>query len=49
MAQLPKPTKPLNILTIDGGGLQAISTLLILDELLNAVARNNGVIKDSKP
>jgi hypothetical protein len=35
--------KPLKILTIDGGGLQAISTLLILDELLSAVAKNNGV------
>ena len=47
MAKLPKPTKPLNILTIDGGGLQAISTLLILDKLLGAIARNNGV-QDSK-
>ena len=48
MALLPKPKKPLKILTIDGGGLQGISTLLILDQLLNAVARNNGV-PDSKP
>lgn len=37
------PSKPLKILTIDGGGLQAISTLLILDELLSTIARSNGV------
>lgn len=48
MAKLPKPTKPLKILTIDGGGLQGISTLLILDKLLSAIARNNGV-PESKP
>ena len=48
MAKLQKPTKPLKILTIDGGGLQGISTLLILDRLLGAIARNNGV-QDSKP
>lgn len=48
MAKLPKPTKPLKILTIDGGGLQGISTLLILDKLLGAIARSNGV-QDSKP
>ena len=48
MAKLPRPTKPLKILTIDGGGLQGISTLLILDKLLGAIARNNGV-PDSKP
>ncbi len=48
MAKLPKPGKPLKILTIDGGGLQGISTLLILDNLLGAIARNNGV-EDSKP
>jgi hypothetical protein len=39
----PSPSKPLKILAIDGGGLQAISTLLILDELLSAIAKNNGV------
>lgn len=45
MVPLPVPgqNKPLKILTIDGGGLQAISTLLILDELLSAIAKNNGV------
>ena len=48
MAKLSKPTKPLKILTLDGGGLQGISTLLILDKLLGAIARNNGV-QDSKP
>ena len=48
MAILPKPIKPLKILTIDGGGLQGISTLLILHRLLNAIARNNGV-PDGKP
>lgn len=41
MALLPKPAKPLKILTIDGGGLQGISTLLILDNLLNAIAGDN--------
>ncbi|MCJ1424733.1 hypothetical protein MMC29_002621 [Sticta canariensis] len=45
---LPKPEKPLKILTIDGGGLQGISTLLILNELLKEIARNNRV-PDSKP
>ena len=48
MVKLPKPTKPLRILTIDGGGLQGISPLLILDKLLGAIARNNGV-QDSNP
>lgn len=48
MALLPKPHKPLRILTIDGGGLQGISTLLILDSLLDAVARHNRV-PESKP
>ena len=41
MSVLPKPAKPLNILTIDGGGLQGISTLLVLDKLLSAIARNS--------
>ena len=48
MATLPKPAKPLKILTIDGGGLQGILTLLVLDKLLSAIARNNG-IPNSKP
>jgi hypothetical protein len=37
------PAKPLKILTIDGGGLQAISSLLILDKLLDTIAKNNNV------
>ena len=37
------PEKPLKILTIDGGGLQAISTLLILDKLLDTIAKTNKV------
>jgi hypothetical protein len=41
-------TKPLKILTIDGGGLRGISTLIILDELLDAIAENSG-ITDRKP
>lgn len=38
-----EPAKPLQILTIDGGGLQAISTLLILDKLLETIGKQNGV------
>jgi hypothetical protein len=38
-----RPSKPLKILTIDGGGLQAISTLLILDKLLDTIAKNNKI------
>ena len=34
--------KPLKILTLDGGGLQAISTLFILNELLETIAKQNG-------
>jgi hypothetical protein len=37
------PSKPLKILTIDGGGLQAISSLLILDKLLDTIAKSNNV------
>ena len=48
MPSLPKPSKPLKILTIDGGGLQGIASLLILDKLLTLIARNNGV-DDRKP
>jgi hypothetical protein len=42
------PEKPLKILTIDGGGLQAISSLLILDKLLDTIAKTNKV-PDRKP
>jgi hypothetical protein len=38
-----EPSKPLKILTIDGGGLQAISSLLILDDLLKTIAVSNGI------
>ena len=38
-----KPSKPLKILTLDGGGLQAISTLLILNQLLETIGKQNGV------
>jgi hypothetical protein len=45
MAPVSDLSRPLRILTIDGGGLQAKSTLLILDELLNTIAKDNGVRK----
>ncbi|KAK0516525.1 hypothetical protein JMJ35_001128 [Cladonia borealis] len=48
MANLPKPNKPLKILTIDGGRLEASSALIILSKLLDTIARYNGV-PDSKP
>jgi Patatin-like phospholipase len=48
MAPASSVSKPLKILAIDGGGLQAISSLLILDELLNTIAKTNGV-HHSKP
>ena len=44
-----RATKPLRILTLDGGGLQAISTLLILSNILDAIAKQNGVPKKEKP
>ena len=39
---LQPPPKPLRILTIDGGGLQAISTLLILSRVLDKIAEKDG-------
>ena len=48
MANLPKPDKPLKILTIDGGGLEASSALISLSKSLDTIARYNGV-PDSKP
>ena len=39
---LAKPSKPLKILTLDGGGLQAIAALLILDQLLDSIHTKNG-------
>ena len=44
-----RPSKPLNILTLDGGGLQAISTLLILNKVLETVAKENEVPEHRKP
>lgn len=44
-----KPFKPLKILTLDGGGLQAISTLLILNKVLETIAKQNGVPEHEKP
>ena len=35
----------MRILTIDGAGLQGVSTLLILNEVLEAIAKQNGVRK----
>ena len=37
-----RPSRPLAILTLDGGGLQAISTLLILNRVLEKIAEENG-------
>lgn len=39
----------MRILTIDGGGLQGISTLLILDNILGAIAKQNGMRKKPRP
>lgn len=39
--------RPLKILTLDGGGLQALSTLSILSKLCDAIATNQG--QDRKP
>ena len=44
-----RATRPLRILTLDGGGLQAVSTLLILNNILEAIAKQNGVPKKKKP
>ena len=42
-------SKPLKILTLDGGGLQAISTLLILNQVLEAIHRQNGSNRKPRP
>lgn len=39
------PSKPLKILTLDGCGLQAIYRLFILNEVLEKIAKQNGVAK----
>ncbi|MCJ1360594.1 MAG: hypothetical protein MMC33_010602 [Icmadophila ericetorum] len=46
---LREPEKPLKILTIDGGGLQAISTLLILDTALNKISKKDAQGKKPRP
>ena len=38
-ANPPEAPKPLKILTIDGGGLQAVSTLLILNKVLETIGK----------
>ena len=45
MADSHRPSRPLAILTLDGGGLQAISTLLILNKVLEKIAEEKGVRK----
>ncbi len=42
MTDPSRRSKPLRILTLDGGGLQAASTLLILDKVLEKIAKENG-------
>ena len=49
MTDSSKAPEPLKILTIDGGGLQAISTLLTLNRVLETIARENGVPENRKP
>ena len=49
MSTFPAPSKPLKVLTIDGGGLQAIPSLLILNKLLDTIAHNNNNVKEAKP
>ena len=44
-----RPSKPLTILTLNGGGLQAISTLMILDKVLKKIAQEKGIPEDRKP
>ena len=45
----PNLEKPLKILTLDGGGLQAISPLLILDKLLDTIQETNRAAKKPRP
>ena len=49
MTESSGSSKPLKILTLDGGGLQAISTLLILNKVLETIALQNGVPASEKP
>ena len=49
MTDSSKSSRPLAILTLDGGGVQAISTLLILNRVLERIAEESGHPKDRKP
>ncbi|CAD6565784.1 MAG: hypothetical protein ASARMPREDX12_006770 [Alectoria sarmentosa] len=44
MTDPSRPSKPLNILTLDGGGLQAISTLTILNKVLERFVEEHGLL-----
>ena len=46
---MTEPSKPLTILTLDGGGLQATTTLLILNKVLEKIAEENGLSGREKP
>ncbi|CAF9933917.1 MAG: hypothetical protein ALECFALPRED_005790 [Alectoria fallacina] len=48
MTDPSRPTKPLKILTLDGGGLQAISTLTILNKVLERIAEEHGISGNRK-
>lgn len=37
-----RSSRPLAILTLDGGGLQAVSTLFVLNKVLDKIAEENG-------
>ena len=50
MAVLSKPKGPLNILTINGGGLAAIATLTVLQKLLDEIVKDRpGLKRKPKP
>lgn len=49
MMDSSRHSEPLKIITLDGGGLQAISTLLILNKVLETIAKENGVPVHRKP
>ena len=49
MTDASRPSEPLKILTLDGAGLQAISTFLILNKVLETIAQEKGVLGLRKP
>ena len=49
MTDSSRPSRPLTILTLDGGDLHAISTLLILNRVLEKIAEENGHPGVGKP